>query len=145
MNPPPKPADDLARLVGAASDYVRSREGGLPAQAPPLGRRRNLLAWLALAGGLAWGGYALYGQLAPPRPATVAKDLDKVIAQAQALVERTRERTGALPDTLPSSALASVVQYQREGGGYRLTAAVMGVRVTLEPGGQKTTQTGVQP
>ena len=145
MNSSPKSTDDLSQLVDQASGYVRTQKSKRHTTPSPRSRYFSLLLQATLLGALAWGVYALFDTLSPPAPAEVAQDLGTVIDQAQALVEQSRRDTGKLPDTLPSSAMASVVQYQREGNDYRLSAVVMGIRVTLEPNGQKTTQEGETP
>ena len=48
-------------------------------------------------------------------------DMKTVLDSARATVESARSRLGALPDALPSAALAALVSYERRGDTYRLS------------------------
>jgi hypothetical protein len=48
-----------------------------------------------------------------------------------------------LPDALPNASLAAVVQYEPDSNEYKLVATMMGVRVTLQKNGSKSTDVGV--
>jgi hypothetical protein len=48
-------------------------------------------------------------------------DMKVVLVSARDAVEAAKSAQGALPDALPSAALAALVQYQRSGNSYRLT------------------------
>lgn len=145
MNPTPKSTDDLAHLVGVAADYVKSREDAVPKPSPSSVRYIRLFLQAAIVVALAWGCFSLYGHLAPPSRGDVVRDLQTVIDQARAVVEKAREETGSLPDRLPSSTLASVVQYEPMGKTYRLSTAIMGVRLTQESDGKRTVKEEESP
>lgn len=113
------------------------------AQAP---RRR------ALAGRL-WGAvllavaalalHYLWSAFAPPSTTQTTRDLEAAVDAARKSIEDERSRTGRLPEALPNAALASVVRYEPDASTYKLSATILGVRVTLENDGHKTTETGV--
>jgi hypothetical protein len=90
----------------------------------------------------AWSLHSVWGALRPPTVQQTARDLEAVIDAARQSIESARTQTGQLPSALPNAALASVVRYEPDAGSYRLSATIMGVRVSLEPDGQKLTVTG---
>ncbi len=88
-------------------------------------------------------GYQIWSRLAPPGDKQVAKDLENTVEQARAVIDQTRKETGQLPDALPA-AMASVVRYEKTDKAYKLSATVLGVRVTMESDGPKRTDFGVK-
>lgn len=145
MNPSPKSTDALVHLVDTAAEYVKSREDSGPRPSSSSARHLRWLPQAVMGGALVWGGYSVYVHMAPPSRGNVVRDLESVIDQTRALVEKSRVETGKLPDRLPSSALAAVVRYEPMGNTYRLSTVIMGVRLTQEPDGKRTVKAAGSP
>jgi hypothetical protein len=130
--------DDLNALIDQATTTVskaaerRRRAKSALNLTPVLG--------VVLAALIAFALWSIYSRLAPPGAATIERDLDAVVEQARVAIEAARKENGQLPDALPNASLASVVQYQHGSQDYQLSATIMGIRVTLAPGGKKTVE-----
>lgn len=133
---------DLNALIDAASDTI-DKKYSRPVPASRRSIFKPVLSLILLAV-IVYAGMSVYGRLAPPGPAKVTRDLESVVEQARAAIEASRKATGEYPDALPNAALASVVEYDHEKDTYKLSATIMGIRVTLEPGGKKQIEKGVQ-
>lgn len=132
--------DDLNALIAQAEQTASRSVLRKPAERRPMGR------WLwgaVLAGLTVYAVSTLWRELAPPSSQKTASDLEAVVDAARQSVEEARTQTGRLPEALPNASLASVVVYEPGTSDYRLSATIMGVRVTLQSNGQKTTETGV--
>lgn len=142
MTPPrPPDAEPLDALIeqAARSEALRARP---QASASPRRRGPRMVFVAALLVLCAVAFHSLWTALAPPSTGQTARDLEAVVDAARQSVEAARSRTGQLPSALPNAALASVVRYEPDAGSYRLSASIMGVRVSLEPDGHKVTVTG---
>jgi hypothetical protein len=134
---------DLSELLQQAESQVQRQAEARPA------RKRNPPPYRAIFSTLlvcliVYSGYKVIAVFAPPDQQQATHDLEAVIEKAHVLVDKVKAETGELPDTLPNAALASVVRYDHDKDTYSLTATILGIRVTLEPGGKKKTETGVQ-
>lgn len=140
----PTHGQDLASLIEKAqAEATRARPQ--PVAAPvrrPVGRAVALAVLLVM---LAAALHVLWDDLFTPPVRQTTRDLEAAVDAARESIERAKAQTGQLPTALPNAALATVVRYEPEAGGYRLSATIMGVRVTLEPDGRKKTETGVDP
>ena len=128
-------ADDsnLADLISRAE--VQAQRHETLRRVTPRRDSRQMSRMVLIAALLAVTTYAclqLHTALAPPNSEDVARDLQQLIEKSHALIERERQASGVLPGTLPSATLASVVDYEVTGREYRLSANVLGVRVTLD-------------
>ena len=139
MTTPNPDTNDLSSLVDAANREV-SRVA-----TPRVQRKQHrfnvpvsLLFAIALAGAAAFGAYQVFAYYAVPTVAKVGEDLAVAVDRARDSVEEVRKSTGALPESLPNAALASVVTYEARNTEYRLSASVGGVRVAIEWDGSKT-------
>lgn len=137
----PSDADPLEALIEQAARSEALRGRPLVAGRTARGRLHTffvggLLVLIAVALHSVWTAWM------PPSAQQTARDLEAVVDAARQSVESVRSRTGQLPSALPNAALASVVRYEPDAGSYRLSATIMGVRVSLEPDGQKVTVTG---
>jgi hypothetical protein len=142
MNKDSRGGDDLAELIqqaeGEVSKQVR-REPAAPGGSfvgPALGA---VLAALAI-----YAVYALWSLFAPPSAGKVTRDLEVAVEAARVSVEKAKSESGQLPDALPSAALGAVVRYEHGRSDYRLSATILGVRVTLESDGKKVIEKGVE-
>lgn len=130
--------DDLSSLVDAASkEATRSGKARVPLREGAAQRPFRTLAMLVLAVAAVFSAYGIWTRIADPSAAKVSADLGQAIDLARASVEEVRKNTGALPETLPNASLASVVNYERRNTDYRLSASVVGVRVTIGWDGSK--------
>ena len=93
--------------------------------------------FLALAG----GAYFVWHAYAPPSESQVAEDLEKVLDMTKASVDAAKASSGAPPAAIPNASLAAVVVYEPGQQDYKLSASVMGIRVTLQRDGSKTRDT----
>lgn len=125
---------DLDRLIRTAESEVVGRaqrpaptatHGG-PGKAGTVGVGVVLLA--LFVGCVYW----LVSISRPPPKKQVAEDLRQVLSQARDSVEASRDETGTLPPALPDAALAALADYEVEGDKYRLSATLLGVRVSME-------------
>ncbi len=140
--PSPSDGTDLEALIQKAHHETLRAERG--PQVPPPRRALAGRLWGALLLAVAaFALHALWSAFAPPSTSQTARDLEAAVDAARKSVEAERSRTGRLPDALPNAALASVVRYEPEVSTYKLSATILGVRVTLETDGRKTTETGV--
>jgi hypothetical protein len=142
MNKDSRGGDDLSALIrqaeGEVSKQVR-REPAAPGGSfvgPALGAALAALAIYAV--------YALWSLFAPPSAGKVTRDLEVAVEAARVSVEKAKSESGQLPETIPSASLGSVVRYEHGKGDYRLSATILGVRVTLERDGKKIIEKGVQ-
>lgn len=134
------------------ADLIRQAESTAQKQAEAKLARKGkpvlfrLIFTVLLLGVVCYAGIKLSDALAPPSQQKVANDLGNVVERAHKLIDGIKQDTGELPKTLPNAALAAVVQYEPDPdkSRYRLTATVMGIRVTLQPNGHKITETGIQ-
>lgn len=144
MDKPKSSAQDLSNLISNAESDIEKHATARRRRAKR-GRYRSpstiLLGGLIVI--LAYCGHWLWVALRPPHQAQVAHDLALAVDQARAAVETAKTRTGELPDALPNASLAAVVRYEPERDEYRLVATMMGVRVTLQRDGTRSTDVGV--
>lgn len=145
MENSPDSPKDLSSLINEAEKQIDHRDQTVarvsrPRKKLPLGYILAGLLWAVIA----FMGFKLWQQIRPPAEQQIEQDLDAVIEQAHAAIETAKADTGELPDALPDAALASVVGYEHDREGYKLTATIMGIRVTLERDGKKTTERGVE-
>lgn len=140
----PLRSQDLSSLIEKAEAEVLRAKPALPARSSrrPIGRGMVMLVLLAVA---ATALHVMWDDLFTPPVRRTTRDLESAVDAARASIERVKAQTGQLPTALPNAALATVVRYEPDLGGYRLSATIMGVRVTLEPDGRKKTETGVDP
>lgn len=96
------------------------------------------MATAAVFAGLILCAYYVWHANAPPSRLQVAEDLERVLDMAKASVDAAKSGSGALPAAIPNASLAAVVVYEPGQQDYKLSATVMGVRVTLERDGSKT-------
>lgn len=136
-------SDNLSELISQAENTSQQQ-----AEARPAAKRKpipfRLIFGVLLASVVAYAGTKISAALSPPTQKEVAHDLEVVIDKAHDAIEAAKTKTGELPDALPNAALASVVRYDHDKDTYSLSATILGIRVTLEPGGKKKTETGVQ-
>lgn len=134
-------SQELSALIGQAQAEVSQREG----VHTPRARPRPFLSGsklLVLPGAaIALCGYWAWSTLGPPPQSQIARDLEVTLYQARTMVEQFKAAQGALPETLPHAAMASVVRYERDESNYKLVASMMGVHVTLGPDGRNVTET----
>ena len=135
--------DDLSALIRQAEGEVSRQTRQTRPASSGLDLKKLLVP--ALLSVAAYCTYAVWAQFAPPSPDKVALDLDLAIEAARDSVEKSKSETGQLPEVLPGAALGSVVRYERGTNDYRLSASILGVQVTLERDGRKTTEKGVKP
>ncbi len=140
----PSHGHDLASLIAKAqAEAVRARPQPVaPRPRQPLGRAIVIAVLLSV---VAMALHVLWDDLFTPPVRRTTRDLEAAVDAARESIERAKAQTGQLPSALPNAALATVVRYEPDAGGYRLSATIMGVRVTLEPDGRKKTETGVDP
>ncbi len=137
--------NDYANLINEAESAVKAKDAASKKQsAPPNPILRQALLTGMLAALVATSAWTIWSHLAPPSQSHVAHDLEQAIEQARATVDAARKATGALPKALPNAALAAVVRYEPAETNYKLTATILGVRVTLESNGTKSTDFGVK-
>lgn len=132
--------DDLNALIAQAEQTAARSVLRKPTE------RRPMWRWLwpaVLAGLTVYAVATVWDAISPPSSQKTARDLEAVVDAARRSVEEARTQTGRLPEALPNASLASVVVYEPGTSDYRLSATIMGVRVTLQSDGQKTTETGV--
>ncbi len=136
------PINDLNSLIEQASREVEQQTR----KAPPAPTRpiAKTLFGIFLGGVLITLLFVVLSWFAKPTPAMIVHDLEVAVDTAQKAIEQAKKEKGALPDALPNASLASVVQYERDQDEYKLTSVIMGVRVTLESNGKKTTETGLK-
>jgi hypothetical protein len=139
----PTDGQDLASLIEKAqAEAIRARpQPAVPPRRLPGRAIKIVVLLVALAGAL----HLLWDDLFAPPVHQTTQDLEAAVDAARESIERARAQTGQLPTALPNAALATVVRYEPDAGGYRLSATIMGVRVTLEPDGRRKTETGVDP
>ncbi len=136
-------ADRLADLIQRAE--VQAAGSDSRTSTTTASRTRRLLGGAALLVLIMYLAHVSWSRLGGPTEQQTAQDLEQAVQAAGAVVEDARRQTGKLPDVLPRSELASVVQYEPAGGSYTLSATILGVRVTLQSDGTTKTETGVPP
>lgn len=134
---------EFSTLIDQAETQVSQQASKHAGQTPSLGMPPWAVPVL-LATVIAITGSSLWSLLAPVSTQQVKHDLESAVDQARTVIDASRAKDGELPETLPNAALASVVRYEPDAGGYRLIASMMGVRVTLERDGKKSMETGVE-
>lgn len=141
MTTRPSDSEPLEALIehAAHAEALRAQRHAAGSERRPR-RRLWFNACLLLVTALAL--HSVWTSLRPPSTQQTARDLEAVVDAARQSVEEARSQTGQLPAALPNAALASVVRYEPDAGSYRLSATIMGVRVSLEPDGKKLTVTG---
>jgi len=133
--------NDLSNLIQQAEKTAHSQAEAKPApKSKPLPWR--MIFSVLLAGVIAYAGTKVSAGLSPPSQKEVAHDLEAVLDRAHDVIETAKAESGELPEALPNAALASVVEYEHDRTGYQLTATIMGVKVTMERSGRKTTDMG---
>lgn len=145
MEPKNSGPQDISSLIDQANSAIGKQASRQAQRKPPC---RPLPIGAIFAGVLAIGAlfsvYSIWKNTGTPGDAQIARDLDIALEKAHAAVEDVKSKTGALPETLPNAALASVVDYDPQQGSYQLTANMLGVRVTLQRDGKKTTEKGAR-
>jgi hypothetical protein len=137
--------NDLSRLIDQAENQVSQQAARSAKASRKPGPSLFKPVMMALLAGLTvYAVFAIWTRLAPPGPAAITHDLEVVLERARDAVESAKKETGEYPDALPNASLASVVSYNHETDNYQLSATIMGIRVTLEPGGKKQIEKGVQ-
>ena len=135
--PSPEP-QDLSSLISKAEKAVSTAARSRARKARPrVGSFLASVLAVALAGAAAFAGYEVRALHAPPSTARVVKDLGTAVDLARDMIEELRRSSGALPEALPSASLAAVVFYEVSGSGYRLSATMGGIRMTMEPDGSR--------
>ncbi len=136
---------ELTDLIANAQSQIRQQDAQRPKPrnkpSPLPGLLVLAVAWMVLI----YSASAWWDRQAAPSQAQVAHDLEQVVDQARDVIEASRAQTGQLPSVMPNAALASVVQYHPESGQYQIVVSMMGVRVTLQKGGTKRTEVGIDP
>lgn len=136
-------ANDISKLIKQADEQVRHHD-----QRTSTSKRKSLpgaAIWNGvLLAVIVYAGVTVSDALSPPSEERVAHDLEQLIEHARQMVDDIQKDTGKLPDAIPNAALASAVQYEKRSTDYKLTATVLGVRVTLEGSGKPITETGVK-
>lgn len=137
-------SQDLSSLINQAESALEKQ--GSTGMRDEKQRSLALKPALAIIAFLMIGyfGNWLWMIFAPPTQNQVVHDLEAVVAQARASVDQAKADSGSLPDALPNASLAAVVHYEPDQGTYTLVASMMGVRVTLQKDGTKSTDTGVK-
>lgn len=134
---------DLSQLIRQADEQAQNK-----AQSKAAPQRSRIQVAAIFSGVLlvviAYAGVKVFAAFSPPSEAKVAHDLERVVESAHQLVDGIKKETGKLPDAIPNAALASVVQYEKRDADYKLSATILGVRVSLEGAGKMTTETGVK-
>ncbi len=139
-SPAPDGADLDALIDQAHQETLRA---GHPSHGPKRRALASRLSSMVLLAAAAFALYQLWSVFAPPSTGQTTRDLEAAVDAARQSIEDERSRTGRLPEALPNAALASVVRYEPDASTYKLSATILGVRVTLQSDGQKTTETGV--
>jgi hypothetical protein len=115
---------DISELAAGAHREMLGQQKPPPEKKPFLGHRARatlavVVAGLAVAATYGFAGPYLLGY----SDHTLRKELRAVVETARQEVEKARGKQGRLPDSLPSMALAMIVEYHRTGDGYRLIAS----------------------
>ncbi|MCP5158847.1 MAG: hypothetical protein H6974_01640 [Gammaproteobacteria bacterium] len=125
-------------MISQAETEVRAE--AVEANRPPRTRRhlplKPLLAVILLLI-FSLTGYEVWRTNRPSSTIEVAHDLQVAVDLAHEAIEDAKSASGGLPERLPSASLISVVQYEHDRTGYRLTAEHLGTRVTLKSNGEK--------
>jgi hypothetical protein len=138
------PPPELSDLIDRASNEVALSSAAQERRAKP--RRSSMLGPIISTGLVAvvlYLGHGLWRHHAPPTNEQVAQDLEWALNLARTSIEEIKASTGVLPQALPNASLAAVVQYEPDRDQYRLVATMMGVRITLQKDGSKSTDMGV--
>jgi hypothetical protein len=142
MNKDSRGGDDLSALIRQAEGEVSKQVRRAPAA--PGGSFARPALGTALAALAIYGVYSLWALFAPPSADKVTHDLEVAIEAARESVEKAKSESGQLPEAIPSASLGSVVRYEHGPSDYRLSATILGIRVTLERDGKKIVEKGVQ-
>jgi hypothetical protein len=127
----------VSSLATAAADQIRTAEAARPAPAAGDGGRRSN-TWLAAAAaaiGLAAATYAIVPRFLATTDASLRADLVQVVESARQEIEKYRSARGELPESIPDPLLASIIQYERSGQGYRLRVKIDTVSVEMDEKG----------
>lgn len=137
-------APSLSELIRQADESVTEASARLSSNPKLrrafLGRRIVIVTLLAALG---FFGYTVWRHAAPPPKSSIADDLEYAVDLAKTAIDAAKSRTGELPAAIPNASIASVVRYENDAQGYKLSATMMGVRVTLERDGSKTRDTSL--
>jgi hypothetical protein len=145
MTDSPHLSDDLTALIKQAeTQTVKNVERVQKSQRRKSSLKLKPVIVLMMAGLIAYSGYSIWTNFAPPSEEHVVRDLESVVDAARAAIEEAKAEAGQLPEALPNAALASVVQYEHGEKEYKLSATIMGIRITLEPDGKTTREYGVE-
>ena len=133
---------DISSLINQASNEVGKTNSSSATQA----KESRPLPWgtlfpIVLVSIALYAGYNVWQNASPPPKEQVARDLDVVLEKAHKSIEEAKAKNGTLPEALPNAALASVVDYEVRDKEYQLTTSMLGVRITLQRDGKKTTET----
>lgn len=138
----------LSDLIDSAANEVtlNAAAGAVAREKRERPQRRSVLRPIVTIGLVAaafYLGHGLWHFHALPTNERVAQDLEQALNLARTSIEETKASTGVLPKALPNASLAAVVQYEPDRDEYRLVATMMGVRITLQKDGSKSTDMGI--
>ena len=119
---------DLEKLIAKADQEARTRKS----KARPRGNTSSapsrqgfpLASWIALGVIFAVALFGISQAFMPVSAKVVKSDLNAALDAAHDIVEEYRSINGRLPERIPVTALANLVQYERRNGGYHLSTSM---------------------
>ena len=133
---------DIDELIAAADKDQHTKKQKARRRQPESGmglaRKASKLWWIALVTVLAVGLFYLARHFQPISEDIVRTELSAAMDAAQSSVDEYLRINGQLPDQVPATALAGMVQYELVGDGYRLSISMNGVTLSRDRYGVQT-------
>ena len=132
---------DIDELIAAADNQHTKKQKARrrqPESGMGLARKASKMWWIALVTVLAVGLFYLALHFQPISEDIVRSELTAAMDAAQSSVDEYLRINGQLPDQVPATALAGMVQYEPVGDGYRLSISMNGVTLSRDRYGAQT-------
>jgi hypothetical protein len=127
---------DSEKLIAKADTETRTKKDqarihGHPSRAAT---RQNfsVAGWIALAVIFAVALFGISQAFMPVSAKVVKSDLNAALDAAHDTVEEYRRINGRLPERIPVTALASLVDFERRNGGYHLSTSLNGMALSRD-------------
>ncbi len=127
---------DIDELIAAADkdQHTKKKKARLRQHESGMGlaHKASKLWWVALVTILAVGLFYLALHFMPISEDIVHSELNAAMDAAQSSVDEYLRINGQLPDRVPATALAGMVQFEPVGDGYRLSISMNGVTLSRD-------------
>ena len=127
---------DLEKLIAKADEEVRTRKKSARSRShngSAASRQRfSIAGWITLCVILAIALFGISQALMPVSAKAVRSDLNAALDAARDTVEEYRRINSRLPERIPVTALANLVDFERRNGGYHLSTSLNGMTLSRD-------------